>query len=68
MTVEEAIRLHTEAPAYFTFDEAKKGRIEEGMLADFVILSDDILSVDPERIREIRVEETYVGGRRTHGG
>ncbi len=62
VTVEEAIRLHTVAPAYLTFDEDTKGSIEAGMLADFVVLSEDILVVDPERIREIEVEQTFNGG------
>ncbi len=63
VTVEEAIRLHTVAPAYFTFDEDVKGSIEPGMFADFIVLSEDILRVDPERIRDIRVERTFIGGR-----
>ncbi len=35
------------------------------MLADFVVLSDDILSVPPDTIRDLRVERTFIGGRET---
>ncbi len=63
VSVEEAIRLHTLAPASFTFDENDKGSIEAGKLADFVVLSDDILSIDPEDIRHLSVLRTVVGGR-----
>jgi predicted amidohydrolase YtcJ len=63
VSLEEAIRLHTRAPAYFNFDEEKKGAILAGMYADFILLSDDILSVAPEAIRDLTVTRTFVGGR-----
>ena len=65
VSVEEAIRLHTREPAYFTFEENEKGAIAEGMLADFVVLSGDILAVPPDAIRDLRVERTFIGGRET---
>ena len=63
--IEEAIRLHTRAPAFFTFEEDEKGAIADGMLADFIVLSDDILTVPPDAIRDLQVERTFVGGRET---
>ncbi len=62
VTVEEAIRLHTLESAYMTFDENVKGSIEVGKLADMVVLGEDILSVDPDRIRHIPIERTIIGG------
>ncbi len=62
VSIEEAIRLHTVAPAYFTFDEDIKGSIETGKLADFVILSDNILTIPPEQIRNVKVNSVYIGG------
>ena len=62
VTIEEAIRLHTRAPAFFTFEENEKGAIAEGMLADFVVLSGDILNVPPDAIRDLKVERTFLGG------
>ena len=61
--VKDAIRFYTLGSAYMTFDEANRGSIEVGKLADLVVLSDDILSVDPERISEIQVLRTMIGGR-----
>ena len=62
VSVEEAIRLHTVAPAYFNFDEEIKGSIDTGKLADFVILSDDILNVQPDQIRHLKVNQVFIGG------
>ncbi|NNE39254.1 MAG: amidohydrolase family protein, partial [Gammaproteobacteria bacterium] len=63
VSIEEAIRLHTVAPAYFTFDENIKGSIEPGKLADFVILSDNILEAPPEQIRNITINRVFIGGK-----
>ncbi len=59
---EEAVRLHTWAPAYQTFDEDVKGSIEVGKLADFVILGEDIFTIDPDHIRYVPILATIVGG------
>lgn len=60
---QEAIRLHTWAPAYQTFSEDVTGSIEVGKYADFVILGEDILTMDPERIRYMPILSTIVEGR-----
>jgi predicted amidohydrolase YtcJ len=62
VSIEDAIRGYTRGSAYVTFDETIKGSLEPGMLADLVVLSEDILTIDPERILEIEVETTVVGG------
>lgn len=62
ITVEEALPLYTVAGAYATFEEAKKGRLTPGMLADFAILEQDPRIVEPEAIGEIRVSQTIIGG------
>ncbi len=60
---EEAIRLHTWAPAYQTFSEDVKGTIEVGKHADFVVLGEDVLTMDEDRIRYVPILSTIVGGR-----
>ena len=59
----EAIRLHTWAPAFQTFDEDIKGTIEAGKLADFTVVGEDILTIDADRIRYLPIVSTIVGGR-----
>ena len=59
---EEAIRLYTSSAARYAFAENLIGSIEPGKLADMVILSDDLLTVDVEKIKDIRALETVVGG------
>ena len=59
---EEALRLYTIAGAYASFEEHLKGSIEEGKLADMVVLSADPNGVPPDEIKEISVEKTIIGG------
>ena len=63
ISVEEALRCYTINNAYAGFQENKLGRLKAGMLADFVILSDDLLKIAPEKIRDIKVLRTVVNGK-----
>ena len=49
--------------AYAEFQEQEKGSITPGKLADMVLLSDDIFSIDPAKIRDVKVLKTIVGGK-----
>ena len=62
----QALRVMTLNNAYLTYDEEIKGSIEPGKLADFLILSDDILTVPEEDIKDIVPLATYVGGNRVY--
>jgi hypothetical protein len=61
--VEEALRAYTTGAARAGFAEGEKGSLAVGKLADFVLLSRDLLSIPPGQIPETRVEATVVGGR-----
>ncbi|HEX9110960.1 MAG TPA: amidohydrolase, partial [Terriglobales bacterium] len=63
LSAAEAIEAYTMGSAYAEFQEKEKGSITPGKLADMVLLSDDIFSIVPEKIREVRVLKTFVGGR-----
>jgi predicted amidohydrolase YtcJ len=60
---EDALKLATINNARLMSDEARKGSIETGKLADLIVLSEDILSGPAERIRDVRVTMTVVGGK-----
>ncbi len=62
ITVEEAIRVNTLHGAYASKEEAIKGSITPGKLADFVVLSEDPHTIDPEKIKDITIVRTVVGG------
>lgn len=59
---EEALKLYTVGSAWLSSEEATKGRIKRGQYADFAILSDDYMTVPPERIRSIESVLTMIGG------
>lgn len=61
--VMDAIRIYTIHSAFACFDEAIKGSIEPGKMADFVILAENPLRVPEERLKDIKVDMTVVGGR-----
>ncbi|MCZ8206266.1 amidohydrolase [Gemmatimonas sp.] len=61
--VEAALRHYTRDAAYAAFMEQEVGTLRAGMLADFVVLSEDLLSVPPEQLLRVQVVRTVVGGR-----
>jgi predicted amidohydrolase YtcJ len=62
ISVEEAIKCYTLNGAYADFSENEKGSIETGKLADFVVLSENVLKIDPVEIKNVEVIMTIVGG------
>jgi predicted amidohydrolase YtcJ len=63
LTVAEAVQAYTVGSAYAEFQENEKGSIAVGKLADLVILSDDLFTIDPVKIRDVKVLKTFVGGK-----
>jgi predicted amidohydrolase YtcJ len=66
VSVDEALKIATLHGAYASYEEATKGSITAGKLADFVVLEKDPHDVEPDRIKEIKVVRTVVGGRTVH--
>jgi hypothetical protein len=63
LSVPETVEAYTLGSAYAEFQEQEKGSITPGKLADMVLLSDDILAIAPETIRQVKVLTTIVGGK-----
>lgn len=62
ISVLEALRCYTTGSAYAEFREGEKGSLAPGMVADFLVLSDNPLAIEEGRIKDIRVEKTFVDG------
>jgi hypothetical protein len=63
LTIEQAISAYTTGAAFAEFAEKEKGKLQAGMLADFIVLDRDITSVMPPKILETKVLRTVVGGK-----
>jgi predicted amidohydrolase YtcJ len=61
--LEEAVKCYTLNGAYASFEEDIKGSIEPGKLADIAILSEDLTAIPAERIKNVKVDLTMVGGK-----
>lgn len=63
ISIEDALYFYTVNAAYAEGTEHKKGALSLGMYADFAILDQNILTVDTKKIKDIKVLETYLGGK-----
>ncbi|MFQ5548257.1 MAG: amidohydrolase [Woeseia sp.] len=63
ITIEEAIQAYTLNTAYAAYEDDIKGSITVGKLADLVVLSDNLLTMDPDGIKDVAVLMTVVGGK-----
>jgi predicted amidohydrolase YtcJ len=62
LTREQAMRAMTIWSAYANFEEKERGSIEAGKMADFVILEEDLMKIPKEKLRNVKVLNTFVGG------
>lgn len=63
ITIEEAIQAYTLNSAFASFEENIKGSITEGKLADIVIVSENLLEIDPARIKDVEILTTIFDGK-----
>jgi len=68
ITLEETLRAYTQGGATAAFEEDRLGTLQPGMLADLVVLADDIFSLDPKSLAGVRVQMTVVGGEVAYDG
>ncbi|MEJ7809988.1 MAG: amidohydrolase [Gemmatimonadaceae bacterium] len=62
LSVDEALRVNTVNGAFASREESLKGSVTAGKLADFVVLADDPHTVSPDKIKDIAIVRTVVGG------
>jgi predicted amidohydrolase YtcJ len=63
ISAEEAIKAYTSGGAYTSFEDNIKGRIVPGQFADLVILAEDPTTINPDKISDIKIITTMVGGK-----
>jgi predicted amidohydrolase YtcJ len=68
LTREEALRMASQSGHRLTWNEDRYGSLEVGKVADMVVLAEDPLSCDLDRLKDIRVDGTFLGGRQVFGG
>jgi predicted amidohydrolase YtcJ len=66
ISVAQALTAYTNDAAYASFDEKIKGSLERGKLADLVVLDQNIFEIAPEKIRDVKVLKTIVGGKEVY--
>jgi predicted amidohydrolase YtcJ len=68
ITIEQAIASYTTGAAFAEFAEKQKGKLEAGMLADFIVLDQDITAAQPQKLLLTKVLRTIVGGKTVYEG
>jgi predicted amidohydrolase YtcJ len=63
LTREQALRLYTVNSAHLHHEEGRKGTLEVGKLADFIVVDRDVLTCPVDEVRKVRVLKTVVGGK-----
>ena len=65
-TVQEALDSFTKMGASASFEEAIKGQIKPGMLADFVVLGENPFETEHSKLKDIPILATYLGGKQVY--
>jgi predicted amidohydrolase YtcJ len=67
LTREEALRLAAQSGHRLTWNEDRFGSLEVGKVADMAVLAEDPLTCDLDRLKDIRIERTFLSGRQVFG-
>jgi predicted amidohydrolase YtcJ len=62
ISVEQALTLYTRNGAYAGFEEDRKGALEPGKLADFIVVDRNVLTIPADELKDVKVLQTFVGG------
>jgi predicted amidohydrolase YtcJ len=62
ISILEAMKAYTSMGAFSSFEEDRKGLLKSGYLADLIVFSEDVFTIDPMRIHQVKVETTIVDG------
>jgi predicted amidohydrolase YtcJ len=68
ISLDEAIRVNTLNGAYNSHEESVKGSITAGKVADYVVLAEDLYSIPVDRIKDVKIVRTVVGGKTVYEG
>jgi predicted amidohydrolase YtcJ len=63
----EALKMHTSWAARLSFDENQRGTLAPGKQADFLVLDRNLFTIPKENLKEIKIEDIYLSGRRYQG-
>jgi predicted amidohydrolase YtcJ len=63
VSMKEALTMYTRNGAFLTREEKIKGTLEAGKVADLLVLPEDLLNVSPEKLLNMKVNMTIVGGK-----
>jgi len=66
ISIRQALTLYTRNGAYAGFEENIKGALEPGKLADFIVVDRDVMTVPTDELKDVRVLETFVGGKKIY--
>lgn len=66
ISVEQALTLYTRNGAYASFEEDRKGSLEPAKLADFIVVDRDVLTVPADELKDVKVLQTFIGGRKVY--
>lgn len=63
LTIQQALKMYTSEVAWLSFDEQERGTLEQGKIADMVITNQNPLAMEPQDLRQLKVEQLFLSGK-----